>query len=251
MRSLCRLSFVAAILLALTGCASSSSVQPSAPTLPQQASPVTPEPSPQASSQDAKSQDPSTQHNAAQKPAGTDATRDPGSPQVNNATADALREEKTGATDSGARALSHGDGLTEAEQQAILDGRLQHSLSEFERRLQREQAAMQQQSGAAAEKAGVESARSSGSEETGTGAVTRRGSGVPAHPASDSGSPQSVRNTTGPGGAPGNNLPVPKGTPDGRDDDVVARQLREAAENEKDPALRELLWKEYSEYKRK
>ena len=34
------------------------------------------------------------------------------------------------------------------------------------------------------------------------------------------------------------------------DDDIVARQLREAAENETDPELKEKLWKEYYEYKK-
>ena len=34
------------------------------------------------------------------------------------------------------------------------------------------------------------------------------------------------------------------------DDDIVARQLREAAENETDPELKEKLWQEYEEYKR-
>jgi hypothetical protein len=34
------------------------------------------------------------------------------------------------------------------------------------------------------------------------------------------------------------------------DDDIVARQLREAAENETDPELKEKLWKEYEDYKR-
>jgi murein L,D-transpeptidase YcbB/YkuD len=33
------------------------------------------------------------------------------------------------------------------------------------------------------------------------------------------------------------------------DDDIVARQLREAAENETDPELKEKLWKEYEDYK--
>ena len=33
------------------------------------------------------------------------------------------------------------------------------------------------------------------------------------------------------------------------DDDIVARQLREAAEKETDPELKEKLWKEYEEYK--
>jgi hypothetical protein len=34
------------------------------------------------------------------------------------------------------------------------------------------------------------------------------------------------------------------------DDDIVARQLREAAENETDPELKEKLWREYEEYKK-
>jgi len=37
---------------------------------------------------------------------------------------------------------------------------------------------------------------------------------------------------------------------DKADDDIVARQLREAAENETDPELKEKLWKEYEEYKK-
>ncbi|MFC1813141.1 hypothetical protein ACFL03_10675 [Thermodesulfobacteriota bacterium] len=36
---------------------------------------------------------------------------------------------------------------------------------------------------------------------------------------------------------------------DPKNDDIVARQLREAAENESDPELREKLWKEYEKYK--
>ena len=43
---------------------------------------------------------------------------------------------------------------------------------------------------------------------------------------------------------------VPKNIPDGRDDDVIARQIREAAEKETDPELRDKLWKEYIEYKK-
>ncbi len=43
---------------------------------------------------------------------------------------------------------------------------------------------------------------------------------------------------------------VPEDVGDGRDDDIVARQLREAAMNEENPALRERLWDEYRAYKR-
>lgn len=44
-------------------------------------------------------------------------------------------------------------------------------------------------------------------------------------------------------------IPTPADIPDGSDDDLVARQLREAAEQETDPALREKLWAEYKKYK--
>jgi hypothetical protein len=38
--------------------------------------------------------------------------------------------------------------------------------------------------------------------------------------------------------------------PDGNDDDIVARRLRKAAEQETDPELKGKLWKEYVEYKK-
>jgi transcription initiation factor TFIID subunit TAF12 len=43
---------------------------------------------------------------------------------------------------------------------------------------------------------------------------------------------------------------VPEDIPNGQDDDVVARQIREAAMNEPDDALREKLWQEYRDYKK-
>ncbi len=43
---------------------------------------------------------------------------------------------------------------------------------------------------------------------------------------------------------------VPGDVGTGEDDDVVARQIREAAVNEDDPSLREKLWEEYRNYKR-
>jgi len=41
----------------------------------------------------------------------------------------------------------------------------------------------------------------------------------------------------------------PKNRYNPKDDDIVARQLREAAEEETDPELRKKLWKEYEQYK--
>lgn len=43
---------------------------------------------------------------------------------------------------------------------------------------------------------------------------------------------------------------VPADIPSGNDDDVVARQIREAATRETDPELREKLWEEYRKYKK-
>ena len=47
----------------------------------------------------------------------------------------------------------------------------------------------------------------------------------------------------------GGTSPPPPDIPDGSDDDVVARQIREAAMQETDPELREKLWEEYRKYK--
>ena len=57
---------------------------------------------------------------------------------------------------------------------------------------------------------------------------------------------------TRPGGgtAGGNGGQAPTARPGAEDDDIVARQLREAAEQEKDPVLKEKLWKEYDAYKK-
>ncbi|MFK8020694.1 MAG: hypothetical protein AB8B86_13045 [Pseudomonadales bacterium] len=43
--------------------------------------------------------------------------------------------------------------------------------------------------------------------------------------------------------------PAPADLQDGDDDDLIARQIREAAENEEDPELQEKLWDEYRKYK--
>ncbi len=54
---------------------------------------------------------------------------------------------------------------------------------------------------------------------------------------------------SGGGGDEQQTFPVPDDIPSGRDDDVVARQIREAAMQESDPELRERLWDEYRRYK--
>jgi hypothetical protein len=62
---------------------------------------------------------------------------------------------------------------------------------------------------------------------------------------------QTASSSAGTVGSTGQNLPssAPDDIPGGSDDDVVARQIREAAEKETDPELKEKLWEEYRRYK--
>ena len=62
-------------------------------------------------------------------------------------------------------------------------------------------------------------------------------------------SSRSSSSSSGPPGEGAEGANTPPDVGDGRDDDIVARQLREAAQNEKDPELREKLWEEYRKYK--
>jgi hypothetical protein len=55
--------------------------------------------------------------------------------------------------------------------------------------------------------------------------------------------------TARPTGAIGNGV-LARVIPDGNDDDVVVKRLRRAAQQERDPHLRDQLWKEYVEYKK-
>jgi len=85
----------------------------------------------------------------------------------------------------------------------------------------------------------------SGSEKGGTGteqAKTSEGRGKP-------GGAAGAGQGAGGGGSGGSGAPPSSYTPSA-DDDIVARQLREAAEKETDPELKAKLWKEYEEYKK-
>jgi hypothetical protein len=81
------------------------------------------------------------------------------------------------------------------------------------------------------------------------------GGGYPSGGVSGGGSPGEMPSDEAGGGVParagggGGAAEIPPGVPDGSDDDIVARQLRELAMKEKDPALREKLWQEYIAYK--
>lgn len=74
---------------------------------------------------------------------------------------------------------------------------------------------------------------------------------IPAMPGGDGtgSSSESGSNKGVPGPVASRHGAVPDDVKDGSDDDIVARQIREAAMKEKDPVLREKLWDEYRKYK--
>ncbi|WP_157976609.1 hypothetical protein [Parahaliea mediterranea] len=136
--------------------------------------------------------------------------------------------------------------LTPAEQVAILDARLEQGTGEFDAMILEEQTAQRQAerdnpapAPAQPEQAGGGSGGNSpyggdmadaGGYSTGggMGGASRGGGQVPQNTAK---------------------YPPPADIPSGDDDDVVARQLREAAMREPDPKVREALWDEYRKYK--
>ena len=129
---------------------------------------------------------------------------------------------------------------TGAEATQALDAELFAGLGEFDEMLLREQERVK----AAAPRSAVGDGGGggAGSSAEGSGATGQADPGTAA------------QSTYGEGAGPGSprspdKTSAPPGTPDGSDDDVVARQLREAAEKENDPELKKKLWEEYRKYK--
>ena len=129
----------------------------------------------------------------------------------------------------------------------MLDRQLEESTGVFDaiiREEQRQQRESQREQGA--------NSQSSTQSSDGPGTETSSGGRNP-YEADDQGGYGSVGGGMGgrSGGAP--DAPAvyeaPEDIPSGNDDDIVARQLREAAMREPDPDIREALWNEYRKYK--
>ena len=134
--------------------------------------------------------------------------------------------------------------LTSAERVAILDRQLEESTRDFDgiiydeeqRQREADRARTTQTSESSADSNAVAdeestfggSVASTGSSSVGGGIGGSRGNAPPTD---------------------GAKYPPPGDIPAGNDDDVVARQLREAAMREADPEVREKLWNEYRKYK--
>jgi len=149
-----------------------------------------------------------------------------------------------------------GQEYTDGEKTASIADEFHDSLGDFDEKLLREQdrvkanrpqtASAQSSGGGGAGESEGGSGGSSDSNSTG-GEKERRQSDQQGSNAEEG----TDQTHTGARGQPqrGNQANIPDDIPDGSDDDVVARQLREAAEMEKDPELREKLWDEYRRYK--
>jgi hypothetical protein len=149
---------------------------------------------------------------------------------------------------------------TPEERRAALDKRLEGSLGTFDDTLRREQKTV------AEEKDANDAAASSDSDSSDSKSSDESGSAKPEGLPAEASEPGRSRGETptrpgdlksdkdreandpnkpgGGSGASGDKIP------DGSDDDIVAKRLRKAAEQETDPELKEKLWKEYIEYKK-
>ena len=158
---------------------------------------------------------------------------------------------------------------TAEEQVAALDEMLMAGLGEYDERLLREQerikaATPNDNSGSGGDGGGMggegggdgsgdgDASNSTDGEADGqSGSNSGGAAGNNSESGTAGGQPQggAVDSSEGSGDT-GSDSEQPADVGDGSDDDVVARQLREAAENETDPELKAKLWDEYRRYKR-
>ena len=139
---------------------------------------------------------------------------------------------------------------TRGEATATLDAELDAGLGEFDQRLLREQERVKAKASKSGGGAGTGGQGAATADEATNGSSAAGGSASRGDTTgADAALEQPPGAAGGPKGEPSARAPQPADVPDGRDDDVVARQLREAAEKESDPELRKKLWDEYRRYK--
>jgi hypothetical protein len=151
--------------------------------------------------------------------------------------------------------------MTDREKQASLEAQLQESVHAFDRKLYERQEKLRTDAASQASGAGAggRTARDGATgRSTASGTTGGRGGGARSENGEPSRSPdeagQAGPRVADPGAGPGTERPAALRIPNtsaagGSDDDVVARQLREAAEREQDPVMKEKLWDEYRKYK--
>lgn len=142
---------------------------------------------------------------------------------------------------------------TDAEKTALMVGSLEGSLGEFDEKLLREDERVKtSKPRTAATNSGGGGGQSGGSGgQAGDEGQDNQSGSESSQNGQQSGRTNNDQNRTGAPGSPrgGRQNDTPDDVPDGSNDDVIARQLREAAEKETDPELRKKLWEEYKRYK--
>jgi hypothetical protein len=152
---------------------------------------------------------------------------------------------------------------TSDERRAALDERLNASLGSFDEQLRKERQQIARERDArqatvttvAAVDSDPKPDRNQNGEAAETAATELPHKSSDSHrgatdsPSARSGDLKSEKAAGAAGNARGNGA-VATEIPDGNDDDVIARRLRKAAEQETDPELKDKLWKEYVEYKK-
>jgi hypothetical protein len=261
-RGLARLAPSMTALLLVSACATKSPSPPQMPVPPPSSPSTMPGSSPPKPGSPSSS--PSSSSSASKKPGSASSSSSPsssssaskGSTSKPAGPAAGTRQASGAGGTQGAGAKGAGGasgGKTEAEQNAEWDEAFYGSLGEFDKRLSNEQAAIEKRRGEiAAAGNGRENGQTDGNGGGISGQVPSEVATSEAGGAPVSGTGSDASSQMGGLGAPaasGPKFPAPEGTPDGKDDDVVARQLREAAETEKDPELRARLWEEYRKYK--
>jgi hypothetical protein len=130
--------------------------------------------------------------------------------------------------------------MTTSERAAVLDEQLRRGYETFDGFIlgERERAQAETNAGGASAQPGAEDGAGDGSQMP----------QILQAPGANGGPQVATQAPPMPGSQNTESFPPPEDIPNGRDDDVVARQLREAAMSEPDPELREALWDEYRNY---
>jgi hypothetical protein len=163
--------------------------------------------------------------------------------------------ETADSTQPTAGQVPSGSPATGSETAAGLDRELEGALEEFDQRMREEMERLAEETTDAERSGSRSSGGDAGSYPEGStdggssGGSSREGEagGETSDGTQDGGDSGGEVGGSGPGGTGTSRVPADVG--DGSDDDIVARQLREAAMAEDDPELREKLWDEYRRYK--
>jgi len=154
---------------------------------------------------------------------------------------------KPAAPASGSGSATPEPATTPDERKEVLEKKLDESLGTFDKTLKGEQDRVANERDSRAATGG---GSASGDGTPGSGGEAAAGTRAGDLKSESSTAAGTAKNDAATGSSGTGSGSGDKGVAQGSDDDIVARRLRRAAEQETDPELKEKLWKEYYEYKR-